>query len=76
MNCFQQFDFDLGQQHMATSVSLVRKFPRFYVAVSVIVDQSTNDVGVMLTIWPEGIPEATVGSRQSVLSSMTTGGGE
>ena len=66
----QQIDIDNGNP-LATSVSLVRKFPRWYVALTVDLDRSRNSDAIMLTIWPEGAPEARIGSRS--VSSISGG---
>ena len=48
---------------LSTSFSLVRKFPRWYMALTVDLDRSRDNDAIMLTIWPEGAPEARVGAR-------------
>jgi len=72
LNFFQQYDFDLeGGRNQATSVTIVRKFPRLYTAVTFVYDRTQNDVGVVFSIWPEGIPEVNIGgSRLSLLSAV------
>jgi hypothetical protein len=58
VDLFQQSDFAFqGGQNLVTEVSIVRHFPRWYGALSVVVDRATNEVGAFITIWPEGAPE-------------------
>ncbi len=69
---FEQYDFDFhGQQNLATHISVVRKLPRWYLALTFSFDQtasSGDDIGVWITLWPEGIPEIRLsGSRLSLL---------
>ncbi|NLF30302.1 MAG: hypothetical protein GX591_05360, partial [Planctomycetes bacterium] len=62
LSAFQQYDIDFDNgRNLQSRVSLIRKFPRWYVALSVVVDATTNDTSVLLTLWPEGIPEWRIG---------------
>jgi hypothetical protein len=60
---FQQYDFlfDDGR-NLATSISLVRKFSRWYGALTFVVDETQDSAGVFLTLWPEGVPEFRLGT--------------
>lgn len=63
---FQQYDFRLdGGENLATQLSIVRKLPRWYVGVTVSIDRATDDASVVITLWPEGIPEFRLGSSRS-----------
>ncbi len=57
-----QLDFDNGRG-LATSLSLVRKFPRWYLAVTVEVDETRDNSAITISIWPEGTPEVKIGAR-------------
>lgn len=58
LSFFEQYDFDFnGGTNVSTSISLVRKLPRWYAGFSIIWDQTDDDIGVFVTFWPEGIPE-------------------
>ena len=46
------------------SVAYIRKLPRWYVAVNFEVDEVFDDIRVSVSLWPEGIPEWTLGSRR------------
>ena len=55
---FQQYDFDFNSgQNSATSFSIIRKLPRWYVGFTLKFDQRQDDTSFMLTFWPEGIDE-------------------
>jgi len=55
------------------SLAYVRKLPRWYVALSVEFDEVFDDTTVSLSIWPEGIPEWTLGSRRFTGLGTSTG---
>ena len=69
---FEQYDmaFHNGQNE-ATSLSIIRQLPRWFAGLTFTFIQGSdqgNDVSVMLTLWPEGVPEAQLGSsRMSML---------
>jgi len=71
LSVFEQYDFDFdGHKNVRTSVRLTRKFPRWYAGVAFIFDQTRDDVGLYLTLWPEGVPEFRIATgRLSPLSS-------
>ncbi|MFW6061818.1 MAG: hypothetical protein ACOC93_03325, partial [Planctomycetota bacterium] len=66
LSLFQQYDFDFqGSRNLVSQVALIRKFPRWYVGITLnyVRDVREDDeVGVMFTIWPEGVPEVRLGS--------------
>ncbi len=73
LSLFEQYDFDFrGGVNNATTLSIIRKLPRWYVGLTVtyIQDRMEGDeMGIMLAFWPEGIPEVRIGSlRMNVLS--------
>jgi len=57
------FDLDRGRTLDAT-VAFIRRFPRWYSAVAFRLDESRDDYGVMFNIWPDGIPQASLGPRR------------
>jgi hypothetical protein len=70
---FQQIDMDYdGHRSLASSITLVRKFPRWYVGATFVMDHRTDDLGLYLTIWPEGIPEVRLGSSRVALLAEST----
>lgn len=56
-------DTDRGELGELT-VSYVRKLPRWYFALTFEMDQVFDDLSVSVSLWPEGIPEWTLGSRR------------
>jgi hypothetical protein len=66
---FEQYDFLFANgRNLATSVSVIRKFPRWYAAFTFTFDQVSGDTSVFMTFWPEGVPEARLSSgRVSLL---------
>ena len=70
---FEQYDFASAEQkNLLTTVSLIRKFERWYGAVSFEYDRTQGSFGAYFTLWPEGVPEAKIGSgRMSPLGTST-----
>lgn len=71
---FEQFDFAYnGGVNLGSRVSLVRKFPRWYLGITFLYDRrysGDDEIGLMLAIWPEGVPEARIGGmRTNLLNS-------
>jgi len=65
------FDLDRGRT-LEFTVALIRKHPRWFSALSFELNQSANDFGVSLSIWPEGLPQAALGSRRFTGLANTT----
>jgi len=65
---FEQYDMDFNSgQNQATSLSIIRQLPRWFAGLTFTFIQGTNegdDVSVMLTFWPEGVPEAQLGGTR------------
>ncbi len=57
------YDVEAGRTSDFT-VALIRRFPRWFSALSFALDEAENDFGVTLSIWPEGLPQAAIGSRR------------
>jgi hypothetical protein len=71
---FEQYDFRYRDGvNLGTRVRIVRKFPRWNVGLTFLYDQLAQDedsIGVILAIWPEGVPEVQIGSgRMELLGS-------
>lgn len=65
ISAFEQYDFDFdGGENVSTSVTLTRKFPRLYVAFTFGYDKTYDDVTLMVSVWPEGIPEVRLGTSR------------
>jgi len=82
------FNYKLTEKHIVTSrtwfdidsgelgefaVGYVRKLPRWYFAVNFEWDEVFDDFTVSVSLWPEGIPEWTLGSRRFTGLETTTG---
>lgn len=65
------FDLDRGTTEEFT-VALIRKFPHWYSALSFDLDRAESDFGVSLSVWPEGLPKAALGSRRFTGLSEST----
>ncbi|MBU0641542.1 MAG: LPS assembly protein LptD [Planctomycetes bacterium] len=82
------FNYKLNEKHIMASrtwydiergglgevaLSYVRKLPRWYLAVTCEWDAIFDDLTVSISVWPEGIPEWTIGSRRFTGLGTTTG---
>jgi hypothetical protein len=57
--------FDPGKgRTLDFTVALIRKFPHWFGAVSFALDDAEDDFGVSISVWPEGLPQAALGSRR------------
>ena len=61
----QQYDFDYGAS-LRNELTILRKYHRIYYGLSFSVDETLDRQSVMLSIWPEGVPELAAGSRKYV----------
>jgi len=61
----QQYDFDY-EASLRSEVTLLRRYHRVYYGLSVSSDASLDTQTIMLSIWPEGVPELAAGSRRYV----------
>ena len=59
----ERFDLDRGQTQDFT-VAFIRKFPRWFGALSFALDEAEDDFGISFSLWPEGLPQAALGSRR------------
>jgi len=66
------WDADSGQFGEVT-FSYVRKLPRWYLGVNFEYDNLSDDLSISLSLWPEGIPEWTLGSRRFTGLGTSTG---
>ncbi len=58
----QSYDFS-ANQNILSSLTLMRKLPRFNTALTLTYDTNANDTSVIFSMWPEGLPQANVGTR-------------
>jgi len=54
-------------------ITLIRKFPRWYAALTFAVDEIDEDISVGLSLWPEGAPQAAIGNRRFTRLAESTG---
>jgi len=57
------YDIDVGRNY-STQVVYIRRWPRWYTAVSLDVDRGLEDVGINFSVWPEGAPQLGLGSKR------------
>lgn len=65
------FDLDQGQT-LEFTIAIIRKFPRWYGALSFELDEARDDFGVSVSLWPEGLSQAALGSRRFTGLANTT----
>jgi len=65
ISAFQQYDFlfDNGD-NLGTRVALIRKLPRWYVGVTFVADRAADDIGFVISLWPQGVPEFRIGGSR------------
>ncbi len=59
----EEFDLDRGET-ADFSLAFIRKLPRWYLGLTFDLDNIKDDVGVSMSLWPEGFPRAVLGSRR------------
>lgn len=55
------------------SIAIIRKLPRWYFALNLEYSDIDDDFSVTVSLWPEGIPEWTIGSRRFAQLGTGTG---
>ncbi len=66
------YDIDVGRV-ADWNVTILRRMPRWYLALSVGYDGVKEDWSLSVAAWPEGLPEAALGSRRFTGLARTTG---
>lgn len=66
------FDIDTGDFGEG-SIAVVRKLPRWYLALNFEYSDVDDDFSMTVSLWPEGIPEWTIGSRRFTQLGTSTG---
>lgn len=59
----ESFDLQRGETE-EFNIIYIRKLPRWYLAFTFELDETEDDVGVSVAIWPEGLPEFTLGAKR------------
>ncbi len=65
------FDLDRGDT-LDFTIAVIRRFPRWFGAISFDLDNAEDDFGVSLSLWPEGLPQSALGSRRFTGLTTTT----
>ncbi len=68
----ESFDLDRGQTEEFT-IGFIRKYPRWYVGLTIDVNEADDDFGVSISAWPEGLPRSGLGSRRFTGLTQSTG---
>jgi hypothetical protein len=68
----ESFDLDRGKTQEFT-LGFIRKFPRWYVGLTVDLNEADDDFGISLSAWPEGLRRAALGSRRFTGLARSTG---
>ncbi len=66
------YDLDRGEVE-ELDLAIIRRFPRWYAALTFGLDNIEEDVQVGVSVWPEGAPNAVVGSRRFTGVAESTG---
>ncbi|MHC4570988.1 MAG: LPS-assembly protein LptD [Planctomycetota bacterium] len=56
----QQYDFDYGA-NIQSDITLIRRYHRVYCGLTYSADESMDRQAIVLSIWPQGIPELAIG---------------
>lgn len=59
----QQYDFDY-EAGIRSDITLIRKYHQLNLAVTFSVDESLDEQRIMLSLWPQGVPELSLGLRE------------
>jgi hypothetical protein len=66
------YDLDRGELGEIALI-YIRKLPRWYVGINLEFDEVFDEMSVSVSMWPEGIPEWTLGSRRFTGLATSTG---
>jgi len=56
----QQYDFDYGAG-IRSDITLIRKYHRMNLALTLSADESLDEKRIVLSLWPQGVPELAIG---------------
>jgi hypothetical protein len=59
----EQYDFDY-RGVITSDLTLIRKYHRMNLALTFSADESLDEQRVVLSLWPEGVPELAFGARR------------
>ncbi|MHC4751485.1 MAG: hypothetical protein ACYTFW_16645, partial [Planctomycetota bacterium] len=61
----QQLDFDYGAT-VRSDITLIRRYHRLYWGLTFSADESLDQQAVVLSVWPQGVPELAIGDRRYI----------
>jgi hypothetical protein len=59
----QQYDFDY-EANIKSEISLIRRYHRMYCGITYRADESLAQQAIVFSIWPQGVPEMSIGPRK------------
>lgn len=59
----QQYDFDYGAS-IRSDITIIRRYHRANFAITFSADQTLDEQAIVLSVWPQGVPELAVGHRR------------
>jgi len=68
----EYFDLERGSTE-TFDLTIIRRFPRWYAALTLGLDEIEDTMHISLAVWPEGVPEAALGSRRYTGLATSTG---
>jgi len=68
----QQIDFDYGAT-VSSEIALIRRYHRMYWGLTFRTDESLDEKGIVFSIWPQGVPDLSVGPRRYMGLGGSTG---
>jgi len=68
----QQFDFDYSA-NIRSDIAIVRRYHRLYCGLTYSADESLDRQSIMFSIWPQGVPELAIGSRDYMGPGLSSG---
>ncbi|MCP4261122.1 MAG: LPS-assembly protein LptD [Planctomycetes bacterium] len=66
-----QLDFDYGKT-VRSDVTLIRQYHRMYCGITYSADASLDRQAIVFSIWPQGVPDLSIGSSRYMGTSSST----
>ncbi|WP_146663871.1 LPS-assembly protein LptD [Anaerohalosphaera lusitana] len=61
----QEYNFDYGH-NVRSELTLIRRYHRLYYGFTFEIDESRDEQSVMFSVWPQGVDDLAIGSRDYV----------
>lgn len=68
----EYFDLERGETE-TFDITIIRRFPRWYAALTLGLDQIEDTISLSLSVWPEGVPEMALGNKKYTGLATSTG---